>query len=154
MIFFHSNDDFDTLVNSTDELEDHNNKNREMMMLEIENFRRMYGEDKIINCPLSMLNEEVVEIKFHVSEFLEKTTAQAWGIKSDFPVIIRIMFNYFYYLEFSKTPEIEVFQIVEDSKKISGGILKQMRSLLKNFIAYHWPSKSGKKLKRHHLNLI
>jgi len=143
--FFQTTDDFDILITSTDELEDHNNKNRETMMLEIENFRRMYGEEKIINCPLSMLNEEVIEIKFNISEFLEKTTAQAWGIKFDYPVIIRIMFNYFYYLEFSKMPEIEVFQIIEDSKKASSGILKQMRGLLKSFISYHWPSKSGKK---------
>jgi len=121
------------------------NKNKEILWLEIENFRKMFGDDKIVENRLESLNEEIIEINFLVTDFLDKNVAMSWNIRYEYVITLRITFNLHYYLENLKPPDIEVYQFVEDSKKYSGGILKQLRGILKGFIEYQWPSKSGKK---------
>eukprot|EP01127_Copromyxa_protea_P010680 TRINITY_DN2618_c0_g1_i1.p1 TRINITY_DN2618_c0_g1~~TRINITY_DN2618_c0_g1_i1.p1 ORF type:complete len:718 (-),score=131.16 TRINITY_DN2618_c0_g1_i1:43-1887(-) len=117
-------------------------KKNEDIMVELKNFEVIFGEDAIRYTPIVALEQLEVEMIIPPLSVLTFTTAKAWGVDPETPIIIKVPMHDQYFLNALHPPIVEVFQYHEGKKK-DIQIGKQIEKLLLPFLDKHWPSKSG-----------
>ncbi|KAK3597912.1 hypothetical protein CHS0354_042250 [Potamilus streckersoni] len=110
---------------------------------DMERLLLIYGHSALHYRLLEAIDEIDVELYLPVS-FLDEITADAWRIKRDEPLVIRLHLSLSEYIEASDPPKVEVFQA---SKKPRFGVGCQMRKILESFLLENWKI-IGKELKK------
>ncbi|KAL3886417.1 hypothetical protein ACJMK2_026414 [Sinanodonta woodiana] len=110
---------------------------------DMEKLLLLYGQSALQYRLLAAIDEIDVELYLPVS-FLDEITADAWKIKRDEPLVIRLHLSLSRYIEASGPPKVEVFQ---SSKKRIFGVGSQMRKILESFLSENW-KKIGEELKK------
>jgi poly [ADP-ribose] polymerase 6/8 len=131
-----------------DEIEDDDKllERNKILMAEINNVKRLFGDKSVSIYPILSMSVFKVHLKIFPLEILKKQVALAWEILVDFPLEIVFQINYETYPFISHPPQLEVVQFDGDNKKKTKiGI--QVKNLLELFLQFHWRSISSQDYK-------
>jgi len=122
-----------------------------ILMTEINNVKRLFGEKYISIFPILSLKVFKVHLKIFPLEILRKQVALAWEVFVDFPIEIVFQINYETYPYTTHPPQVEVVQFDDEHKmKIKLGV--QIKNLLEQFLQFHWHSVSSQDYKVTEIN--
>lgn len=112
-------------------------EDNKLLMAELQNFKVMFGEDRIKTHSIFSMKQMEIQILIHPLDFIRKATAQAWGVDPEKEIVIKIDINYDEYPRNSSPPKLEVIQFENGlKKKIKLGV--QLTNLLDLFGKFHW----------------
>jgi len=128
-----------------EEADENRYKENAKLVLDLDNFKSIFGEDSLQCKPMPVLETVDVEMKFLITEFLDGGAAEAWKVDPSLPIILRMPFSDLYYVETSKPTTAEFFQIRNGFEKVKFGLAYQLTSTLNSFIKKNWPGFLEKK---------
>jgi hypothetical protein len=116
-------EDDDMMDDSDDVVDDYANETRWMdndaLMLDLHNYKVVYGEDSVSVRGMPLLEQVEVELKCEPLEILSTQTASAWGVDVTTPIHLRISFSDSAYLDTQKpTTQMEIYQLVDGKKGV------------------------------------
>ena len=130
--------DYDNLDLGNDESEQPTENMHPLLVQDIERIKHKYGEKAIGYRKFEDIGD--IDIELHVpGNHFDYDVAQAWKIKRDEDIIVRLHMDLKTYLDAKKEPKIEVFQ--PSQKKFSTGI--QIKNIIELFLVKVWPTFSN-----------
>ncbi|XP_064607545.1 protein mono-ADP-ribosyltransferase PARP6-like [Liolophura sinensis] len=110
---------------------------------DIENCRLLYSDRSLQYRLFRSIDD--IDVELHIPfSFLQGEVANAWGVTTDEPLVIRLHMSVTMYLDSTNAPKLEVFQPTRQAKC---GVASQMRAIMETFINQHWKSLTNEKVK-------
>lgn len=131
-------------INSSDD--DDRYQKISQLKLDIENYEKIYGVDSYFLRPMIMIDTLEIYLKLNILDVINKNIAMAWGIDCSLPIIVKIPVSDLEYLNFSKSPKIEIFQYLENKVKQKCSLFFQLENIINTFVSEKWPNKTGIKI--------
>ncbi|XP_060070702.1 protein mono-ADP-ribosyltransferase PARP6-like [Ylistrum balloti] len=114
---------------------------------DMEKLTNIHGENVLSYRLLDSIDEIDIELNVKLAGFIAKEIAEAWGLNSEEPLVVRIHLSLTSYLDTPNPPKVEAFQ---PSKKEKCGVGSQMRKILESYLSENWPKLSNDKLEAIH----
>ncbi|XP_033749890.1 LOW QUALITY PROTEIN: protein mono-ADP-ribosyltransferase PARP6-like [Pecten maximus] len=114
---------------------------------DMEKLTNIHGDSVLSYRLLDSIDEIDIELNIELAGFIAKEIAEAWGLNSEEPLVIRIHLSLTTYLDTPNPPKVEAFQ---PSKKEKCGVGSQMRKILESYLSQNWPKLSNEKLEAIH----